>query len=152
MPASSAVTILAAGTEAHQEAGDDQRHKSDKAHEKGGIAALEASSDQSTAFSTVGVRAGKSFSLGNDMTLTPRGSLGWRHAFGDVTPDADLRFVDGGPGFSNQGVAIARDAAVVEAGVDLGIGQNGKLGIGYSGQLASENRDHAVTVSFSLGF
>ncbi|MHA6193129.1 autotransporter-associated beta strand repeat-containing protein [Pseudomonas wadenswilerensis] len=127
-------------------------HDSDKAREKGGAGRLEASTDQAMTFSTVGLRAGKVFALDNGATLTPHGSIGWRHAFGDKTPDADLRFVEGGAGFSNQGVAIARDAAVLEAGVDLSIGQRGKLGVGYSGQLASENRDHAVTVSFSLGF
>lgn len=127
-------------------------HDSDKAHEKGGAGSLEANTDQDSVFSTVGLRVGKAFTLDSGATLTPRGSIGWRHAYGDTTPDADLRFVEGGAGFSNSGVPIARDAAVVEAGVDLSIGQNGKLGLGYSGQLASESRDNAVTVSFSLGF
>ncbi|MCU1734576.1 MULTISPECIES: autotransporter outer membrane beta-barrel domain-containing protein, partial [unclassified Pseudomonas] len=103
-------------------------------------------------FTTVGLRAGKQFTLGNGTTLTPRGSLGWRHAFGDTTPDADLRFVDGGAAFSTQGVPIAKDAAVVEAGLDVSVGAAGKLGVGYSGQLSSDSRDHAVTVSFSMGF
>ena len=127
-------------------------YDSDKAHEKGGVGRLEASTDQDATFSTVGLRVGKAFALDNGSTLTPRGSIGWRHAFGDTKPDADLRFIEGGAGFSSEGVPIARDAAVVEAGVDLSVGKAGKLGLGYSGQLASENRDHAVTVSFSLGF
>ncbi|MFV2944995.1 autotransporter domain-containing protein [Pseudomonas japonica] len=127
-------------------------HDSDKAREKGGVGRLEANTDQDVVFSTVGLRVGKSFTLDNGATLTPRGSIGWRHAFGDTKPDADLRFVEGGAGFSNSGVPIARDAAVVEAGVDLSVGAKGKLGLGYSGQLASESRDNAVTVSFSLEF
>ena len=127
-------------------------HDSDKAREKGGAGRLEASTEQDVVFSTVGLRVGKSFTLDNGATLTPRGSIGWRHAFGDTKPDADLRFVEGGAGFSNSGVPIAKDAAVVEAGVDLSIGEKGKLGLGYSGQLASESRDNAVTVSFSLEF
>ena len=127
-------------------------YDSDTGREKGGAGALEASSKQDATFTTVGLRAGKQFVLGNGTTLTPRGSLGWRHAFGDTQPDADLRFVDGGAAFSTQGVPLAKDAAVVEAGLDVSVGAAGKLGIGYSGQLASESRDHAVTVSFSLGF
>ena len=71
---------------------------------------------------------------------------------GDTTPDADLQFIDGGAGFSTQGVPIAKDAAVVEAGFDVSVGKAGKLGLGYSGQLSSDNRDHAITASFSLGF
>ena len=127
-------------------------YDSDTGREKGGAGRLEASAKQDATFSTVGLRAGKRFTLDNGTTVTPRGSLGWRHAYGDTRPDADLRFVDGGAGFSSQGVAIARDAAVVEAGLDVSVGATGKLGLGYSGQLASESRDHAVTLSFSLGF
>jgi outer membrane autotransporter protein len=49
-------------------------------------------------------------------------------------------------------VPIAKDSAIVEAGVDFQISPTGKLGIGYSGQLSNDNNDHAMTVSFSLGF
>ncbi len=127
-------------------------YDSDTGREKGGAGALEASSKQDATFTTVGLRAGKRFVLDNGTSITPRGSLGWRHAFGDTTPDADLRFVDGGAAFSSQGVPLAKDAAVLEAGLDISVGAAGKLGIGYSGQLASEQRDHALTVSFSMGF
>ncbi|MCU1721216.1 autotransporter domain-containing protein, partial [Pseudomonas sp. 5P_5.1_Bac1] len=57
-------------------------YDSDTGREKGGAGALEASSKQDATFTTVGLRAGKQFTLGNGTTLTPRGSLGWRHAFG----------------------------------------------------------------------
>lgn len=127
-------------------------YDSENGREKGGAGRLRASAEQDVAFSTVGLRVGKALTLGNGTTVTPRGSLGWRHAFGDTTPDADLRFIDGGAGFSTQGVPIAKDAAVVEAGFDVNVGQAGKLGLGYSGQLSSENRDHAIMASFSLGF
>ncbi len=74
------------------------------------------------------------------------------HAFSNTKPDADLTFIDGGASFSTQGVPIAKDSAIVEAGVDFQISPTGKLGIGYSGQLSNDNNDHAMTVSFSLGF
>ncbi|MFJ3483579.1 autotransporter-associated beta strand repeat-containing protein [Pseudomonas sp. NPDC090202] len=134
-------------------------YDSDQAKEKGkgatadsGAARLKADSDQDITFSTVGVRAGKRITLNNGSEITPRGSIGWRHAFGETKPDADLTFVDGGASFSTQGVPIARDAAVVEAGLDFKISENSKLGIGYSGQLSSENKDHAMTINFSMGF
>ncbi|KAF1019100.1 MAG: Extracellular serine protease [Pseudomonas sp.] len=127
-------------------------YDSDSAREKGGDGRLKASVDQDVTFSTVGVRAGKRIKLDNGSEITPRLSVGWRHAFGDTKPDADARFIAGGAGFSTEGVPIARDAAVVEAGVDLAVGQSGKLGVGYSGQLSSENRDHGVVLSFSMGF
>ncbi|MFJ5299255.1 autotransporter-associated beta strand repeat-containing protein [Pseudomonas sp. NPDC088368] len=127
-------------------------YDSDRAKEKGGIARLSADSDQNMTFSTVGVRAGKRIQLGKDSEITPRGSIGWRHAYGDTKPDADLTFINGGASFSTQGVPIARDAAVVEAGLDFQVGEDSKLGIGYSGQLSKENKDHAMTISFSMGF
>jgi autotransporter-associated beta strand protein len=127
-------------------------YDSDRAREKGGLARLSADSDQNITFSTVGVRAGKRIALGKDAEITPRGSIGWRHAYGDTQPDADLTFINGGASFSTQGVPIARDAAVVEAGMDFQVGEDSKLGIGYSGQLSKENKDHAMTISFSMGF
>lgn len=127
-------------------------YDSDTIKEKGGSAALRGDADQNVTFSTLGVRIGQTITLGNGSKITPRGSIGWRHAFGDTKPDADLSFINGGGSFSTQGVPIAKDSAVVEAGVDYQISQNGKLGLGYSGQLSRNDKDHAMTVSFSLGF
>lgn len=127
-------------------------YDSDTLKEKGGSAALRGDADQDVTFSTLGVRIGQTLTLGNGSKITPRGSIGWRHAFGDTKPDADLSFINGGGSFSTQGVPIAKDSAVVEAGVDYQISQNGKLGLGYSGQLSRNDKDHAMTISFSLGF
>lgn len=100
----------------------------------------------------MGLRAGKRITLGNGSQITPRAALGWRHAYGDTKPDADLTFIEGGGSFTTQGVPIAKDSALVEAGLDYQISPTGKLGIGYSGQLSHDNRDHAMTLSFTLGF
>lgn len=127
-------------------------YDSDTFKEKGGSAALRGDADQDVTFSTLGVRIGQTITLGNGAKITPRGSIGWRHAFGDTKPDADLSFINGGGSFSTQGVSIAKDSAVVEAGLDYQISQNGKLGLGYSGQLSRNDKDHAMTISFSLGF
>ncbi|MBK5516855.1 autotransporter domain-containing protein [Pseudomonas sp. TH10] len=127
-------------------------YDSDKAKEKGGVGRLEAEADQDITFSTLGVRAGKVITLANGGQFTPRAAIGWRHAFGDTKPDADLTFIDGGASFHTQGVPIAKDSALVEAGVDFQISPTGKLGVGYSGQLSKDSNDHAMTISFSLGF
>ncbi|MEG2913897.1 MAG: autotransporter domain-containing protein, partial [Pseudomonas sp.] len=127
-------------------------YDTDKAKEKGGVGRLKADAEQDITFSTLGLRAGKVITLANGGQFTPRAAVGWRHAFGDTKPDADLTFIDGGASFSTQGVPIAKDSAIVEAGVDFQISPTGKLGIGYSGQLSDDNNDHAMTISFSLGF
>jgi len=127
-------------------------YDSDTGKEKGGVGRLQADSSQDITFSTLGVRVGKLLTLANGSQLTPRAALGWRHAYGDTKPDADLTFIDGGASFKTQGVPIAKDSALLEAGVDFQITPTGKLGIGYSGQLSSDNSDNAMTISYSLTF
>ena len=55
--------------------------------EAGGLAASSASSaNESTGYSTLGIRAATAMPLANGTVLIPRGSLQWQYAFGDVTP------------------------------------------------------------------
>lgn len=84
-------------------------------------------------------------------TLTARGTLGWRHAFGDVTPVATLAFQSGSP-FALAGSAIARDALVAEAGLDLAVSANASLRISWSGQFADRSHNNMVKGSFSWRF
>lgn len=127
-------------------------YDSNTGKEKGGAAALKAKASQDVTFSTVGIRAGKRLTLGNGHQLTPRVGLGWRHAYGDTKPDADLTFIDGGTSFTTQGVPIAKDSALLEAGLEYQITPAGKLGIGYSGQVSDKTKDHAMTLNFTLDF
>jgi outer membrane autotransporter protein len=85
------------------------------------------------------------------MDLTLRGALAWRHAFGDTTPLATLAFAGGSP-FSVAGLPIARNAALVEAGLDLAVGARATLGLSYSGQLASDVQDHAFKGNLAIRF
>ncbi|MFC7395574.1 autotransporter outer membrane beta-barrel domain-containing protein, partial [Chelatococcus sp. GCM10030263] len=117
----------------------------------GGAAALTGGrKDTSTTFTTLGVRASTAFDLGS-VTLTARGSLGWRHAFGDDTPLASLSFSGGSP-FSIAGVPIAEDAAVLDLGLDFGIMENATLGLSYGGQFATDAIDQSVRGNLSVKF
>ena len=108
--------------------------------EAGGAAALEGAREGTDAtFSTIGLRG--SARLGEAVSL--RGLIGWRHAYGDVGSTATLAFVGGGP-FTVGGVPIARDVAVIEAGLEASLGPAASLGVRYSGQLASGATDHGV--------
>ncbi|PCM47175.1 transporter, partial [Pseudomonas fluorescens] len=127
-------------------------YDSDTGKEKGGVGRLKADADQDITYSTLGVRVGKLVTLANGSQLTPRAAIGWRHAYGDTKPDADLTFIDGGASFSTQGVPIAKDSALLEAGIDFQVTPTGKLGIGYSGQVSSDNNDSAFNISFSQSF
>lgn len=100
-----------------------------------GVAALaNAGTRSSQTFSTLGTRGSMVFDV-TSMTTTLRGAL-WRHAFNDVTPGSTFAFSGGVP-FNISSIAIARDAAVVEAGMDVAIRARVTLGINYTGQYAN---------------
>ncbi|WP_018391443.1 autotransporter domain-containing protein, partial [Ancylobacter sp. FA202] len=102
--------------------------------ERGGSAALYSSgSDMGTTFTTLGLRVSKALTF-DSYEVTLRGVLGWRHAFGDITPAVSQAFVSS-DAFTVTGVPIAEDAAVLELGLDMLVGANTTLGIAYTGQF-----------------
>ncbi|WP_293718782.1 autotransporter domain-containing protein [Stappia sp.] len=119
--------------------------------EAGGAAALAGQSqDMSTAFTTLGARGSASVGLGT-LPLELTGALGWRHAFGDVTPLTTASFAGGTP-FTVAGAPISRDAAFVEAGASLSLNDSARLSLGYSGQIAEDAREHSLTARLSARF
>ena len=125
---------------------------SDRIGENGGAAALRGrGGSDSNLFTTLGVRAAAQVWNDESKSLTLRGKLGWRHAFGDVTPAARLAFA-GGASFSVEGVPIARDAAVVEAGFDLTIGKSLTGGAAYAGVLSGDAQDHSIKGNLAYRF
>nr|WP_250889222.1 autotransporter domain-containing protein [Mesorhizobium sp. dw_380] len=119
--------------------------------ETGGAAALtSAGSTTDATFTTLGLRGSTDFALGG-INATARGMLGWRHAFGDVTPTSSFAFA-GGDQFTIAGVPIARDSALVEAGFDLSLASNATLGLSYSGQFGGGSVDNGAKVDLSVKF
>ncbi|HIC7215319.1 TPA: autotransporter domain-containing protein, partial [Burkholderia stabilis] len=113
--------------------------------ETGGAAALRAGGETThVGFSTLGLRAASQLGSIASGTLTARGTVGWRHAFGNVRPSSAFTFANGGTSFQVSGVPIARDSAVLEAGIDANITKRLTLGLTYSGQFGSGVRDNAV--------
>jgi outer membrane autotransporter protein len=120
--------------------------------ERGGPAALTGRVAHSgVTFSTLGLRATSDFSLSGGTSVTARGSLGWRHAFGDTLADTGLSFGNGAP-FVVYGVPIAKSAAVVEAGLDFKLSPLTTLGVSYGGQFGSGLRDQSARVNFKVSF
>ena len=119
--------------------------------EKGGAAALSVQGGTSAVtFATLGLRAATDFEIGT-AKATMRGTLGWRHGFGDMTPMVSQAFT-GSNAFSIAGAPIARDAAVIEAGFDVAVGQRATLGLSYQGQLGTKTRDHGVRADLNVRF
>ncbi|WP_456660822.1 autotransporter outer membrane beta-barrel domain-containing protein [Bradyrhizobium sp. JR3.5] len=118
-----------------------------------GAAALRgAGGNQDVGYSSLGARIATSIALTNGMQLTPRASVAWQYAFGDVTPTAALAFQSLGTSFSVAGRPLARNAALVEGGLDLRITPQASVGIAYVGQLADRVQDHSVKACFSWRF
>ncbi len=119
--------------------------------ESGGDAALSGrSSTNNVGTTTLGLRAQTTFDV-KETAGRLRGMLGWRHAYGDVNPEATMSF-DGSQPFTVAGNPLARDAAVMEVGVDLAMSKNATLGLAYSGQFGDGNRQNTGTVNVSWRF
>jgi outer membrane autotransporter protein len=120
--------------------------------ESGGLSALTAAgSDEDVGYSTLGLRAAATMRI-DGVQVTPRASIAWQHALGDVNPDLALAFNANGIGFGISGVPIARDSALVDAGVDLAIAPDATIGVSYLGQLASDVEDHGIKGRFDWRF
>jgi len=112
--------------------------------EAGGAAALNgAAASYDYAATTLGARA--EAALFDDTPLIARGMLGWRHMFGDVTPNSTLAFASA-PSipFAVAGAPIARDALAIEAGLEWRMTRQVTIGVFYSGSLAARDEDNAV--------
>ncbi|MGN6307277.1 MAG: autotransporter outer membrane beta-barrel domain-containing protein [Mesorhizobium sp.] len=119
--------------------------------EKGGAAALDVRGETAEAtFTTLGLHLSSAFDLGG-MKATARGTLGWRHAFGDVTPISAHAFATG-DAFNVAGVPIAKDAALIEAGLDLNLTEAATLGFAYQGQFGSDVTHNGFKADLSVRF
>lgn len=119
--------------------------------ETGGATPLSGSGDANgTAFTTLGLRAETVFDL-NGVAVTAKGMAGWRHAFGDVTPTSVHSFSKGAP-FTISGVPVTRNAAIVEAGLDIALSSDATFGLSYAAQVSSGATDQAVKAGLKVKF
>ncbi|VVN10447.1 hypothetical protein PS619_03796 [Pseudomonas fluorescens] len=130
-----------------------QRYHRDSYQEKGGAAALQVDSQTQDNFSsTFGLRLAHLSSLDNGMSVTPRMAAGWKHTYGDVGSSTRQAFVTGGTAFSVDGSSLDRDSLVLEAGLDVGISARHTLGVGYSGEIGSNSRNHGLIGQWQMSF
>jgi outer membrane autotransporter protein len=104
-------------------------------------------------YSTLGLRAAMRYPLANGMIVTPRLSAAWQHGFGDLTPTASLAFAQTtNAEFAVTGVPLATDSAVIDAGFDLTISPQARLGVSWFGQLGDSSTTNAVRGHFTWTF
>jgi outer membrane autotransporter protein len=120
--------------------------------ESGATAALTSSgSSEDVGYSMLGVRAATTLPVAG-MLVTPRASVAWQYAFGDVTPDLALAFASTGIAFGISGAPLARNSALIEAGLDFAVGADAALSVTYAGQLAGNLQDNGVRGQFNWRF
>jgi outer membrane autotransporter protein len=125
---------------------------SDGYTERGGDAALTSHADDTNAtISTLGVRPSMQMELGTVQT-TLHGMIGWRHAFGDVTPTNTASFAGGGNTFTVSAVPIARDTAAVEVGLEMKARKNLSVTLSYGGQFSGSANDQSIKGELVLRF
>jgi uncharacterized protein with beta-barrel porin domain len=120
--------------------------------ETGGAAALTASKQsRELGVVTLGLRGVAGFSIAGAAARF-HATAGWRQATGDRTPDASLSFASGSAAFDIAGAPIAKDSAMIDAGIDVAVTPRLRLNVGYTGQLASHTRDNGVKTGLSMAF
>ncbi|KAF1022337.1 MAG: Extracellular serine protease [Pseudomonas sp.] len=130
-----------------------QRYQRGSYNENGGAAALHVDGQtQSNVSSTFGVRLTHLSQLDNGISLTPRVSAGWKHTYGDVSSSTRQAFLMGGTAFNVEGTALDRDSLLLEAGLDVGVSARHTLGVGYSGEIGSNSRNHGLIGQWQMSF
>lgn len=120
--------------------------------ESGGDAALRGESGRSRiTTTTLGLHARSDFESAGARGAV-RGTLGWRHAFGDRNPLSTMSFVQGGDAFSVTGAPVARDAAVVELGVGIDVSKLTTVSALYGGQFGDGNRQNTGSLEVRYCF
>ncbi|MEW6257101.1 MAG: autotransporter-associated beta strand repeat-containing protein [Pseudomonadota bacterium] len=120
--------------------------------ESGSSSALTFSADtMETVYSSLGLRAGATLDLAG-RPLTSNFTLGWRHAFGDTTPETQMAYASGSASFPIWGVPIAPDAAILGASLAYAFAPQALLSVRYDGQIAAAAAENAVTGQIQIRF
>lgn len=121
-------------------------------NERGDEAALRVSSEQSrVTLGTIGLRLDQPLSASSSFPLRLQGSLGYRHAEGDVSPNSEARLA-GGSSFDIRANPIARQAAVYDLGLYSQLSPAVSAGINYRGQHGDNTRIHAANFNVTWLF
>ncbi|WP_431768087.1 autotransporter outer membrane beta-barrel domain-containing protein [Pseudomonas fluorescens] len=130
-----------------------QRYQRDGYTEKGGAAALKVHAQSQGNFNTtVGLRMAKVSTLDNGMRLTPRLSAGWKHVYGETGTSTRQRLATGGRDYTVHGAELDRNSLTLDTGLDLAVSSSHTFGVGLSGEIGSDSRNHGVSGQWRMGF
>jgi outer membrane autotransporter protein len=127
------------------------RLHSDGFSEHGGEAALRVQgANDALTYGTLGARVATHFPLHGNM-LDAHAMLGWRHAFGQVTPAAQMGLA-GSEAFAIDGVPLAHDVMVLDVGLALPVTHDASISLAYNGQVGHRVVDSGFRGGFVWTF
>ncbi|QKJ86292.1 autotransporter domain-containing protein [Paramixta manurensis] len=119
--------------------------------ENGGVGALSADKqNMDTTWSTLGLKAGGNVMLGK-VALQLSAKAGWQHAWQDTTPWSTLS-LDNSEAFKVEGTHLAKDTAVLEAGVGTDLSQAVSVGVAWAGQFSDDTHNNVINASLKVRF
>ena len=80
----------------------------------------------------------------NGMSITPRVDIGWQHAFSRAPFGQTVTLENAEQSFTVLGVPLGTDAAAVQLGLDLAVGTDVTLSLGYDGSFSSTAQSNAI--------
>jgi subtilase-type serine protease len=119
-----------------------------------GAANLDVDSENASSFTTtLGVDLSAEFMAGEGVYIIPELRLGWEHEFNDDHQSIGANFA-GVPssGFTVIGSDVARDSAIVGAGITVDIDRTWQLFLDYDGRINEDYDQHAVSGGVKLSW
>lgn len=130
-----------------------QHYQRDGYTETGGAAALKVHAQtQGNLNTSLGLRLAKVSTLDNGMRLTPRFSAGWKHVYGEASTSTRQRLVTGGHDYTVYGAELDRNSLKLDTGLDLAISNSHAVGVGLTGEIGTDSRNHGVSGQWRMAF
>ncbi len=102
-------------------------------------------------FTTLGARLSTAWDLHRHGTLTLQAMAGWRHTLVGLTPTTTMQ-LPGSPRFDVNGAGLARNALLLQAGVQWQLHRHASLAFSYVGQLSQGARNHGLRANVNWRF
>jgi outer membrane autotransporter protein len=130
-----------------------QRYQRGSYTEKGGDASLQVQGQtRNNIYSTFGLRVAKLNTLDNGMQLTPRFSAGWKHTYGELNSYSRQKLATEDTRYTVEGAALDRNSVTLDAGLDLSLSKRQTLGVGVTGEMGTDSRNHGITGQWRMTF
>jgi outer membrane autotransporter protein len=100
---------------------------------------------------TVGLQLADNFE-GYGRVFRPALELGVAHQFADVRSTLDLQPFSDAPAFRTYGPAVDRTAYIARASLNVSLGANASVALGYGGEIADDYSQHEGNVNFRLAW